>query len=462
MIATNAVGGALSAGFITRLQSNVESPDIVFRFQIDSATNLNEDLDAVESGVDVVDNSVFSDLDIIQIDNEFMLITDANPGPNTLTVTRGYKWNPAATHSNGTDIFLFNEHDVMSVSDLSIDPDLGSSECVVTVSNADQAWNIFLSDLTNHGNAGTIELEFAGLVESITLFSGVADHVEFDSDNMQASIYLVDRLAKILDQEINPTPTDQEFPTTNHPTNPLDWIWDLLTDEAGLDDTASTDNIDIDYASWDAVKTKVATKNSNMDMRLPRFHTYRSAIQLILYMWSCQAFITHEGKLGFAYMLNDAGAGDDTWADAQILRTVNGSPIDGNRVYTDLSELVNSLQTFFDYDFSANRTWGGSHTQTDATSIADYGISKLVEENNIIWHEAIASAQGAMDWQEAIHKDPKIFSVLTTYLYGIRSEIGDTIDLSDADYGFANKLMKIDKILRIDMDNFTITVLLRA
>lgn len=462
MITTNADGGALTAGTITRLQSRQAEAQMVFRFQTDSGTNLNEDLDAVEAGIDVVDSSVFSDDDIIQIDDEFMRVDDASLGPNQILVTRGHKWNPAATHSNGADIFIFNEYPTLNVSDLSIDPDMGASEAIVTVSNADQFWNIFLSDLTNHGNTGTLELHFTGFSENITLYTGVADHVEFDSDNMTASIYLVDSLSKFLDQEISPDPAALDL-VNGASTNPMDFIWDILVTEGGLDSTASSDNIHIDYTKWNDTKTKLTAQNANIGARMPRFTTYRETIQAILYLHSLRGFITHEGRIGFDYIDNDAVSGDDTWDEGHILRTVDGSPIDGHRVYTDLTGLVNWMQAFHGYDPSTDGyPWAGSKTQSDATSIAEYGQFNLSEANTLVWHDTLASATGGLDWIESIHKDPKVFSQITTWLNGIRSEIGDVIDLTDTDYGFANKLMKIEKILRIDMNNYTVTVLARA
>lgn len=72
----------------------------------DSGTNLNEDLDLVETGVDVVDSALFRIGDVIRIDSEQMLVTAITPGTNTLTVTRNYNGTVAAVHANGTDVYL--------------------------------------------------------------------------------------------------------------------------------------------------------------------------------------------------------------------------------------------------------------------------------------------------------------------------------------------------------------------
>lgn len=465
MITRNSAGGTLSAGFITKLQARVESPRIVFRFATDSTTNTNEAVDTVETIIDVVDNSVFSDNDIISIDDEWMLITNATVGANQIQVTRDYGITVAATHNTATDIYILNEYPVLNISDISVDNELGSSEAVVTVSNADQSWNIFLSDLTNHGNQAQIELKFDGLSENMTVWSGVVDHTEYEDDSMTLSIYLSQPIAKLLDTTIDPRP--EALIMVNGPDdNPLDFIWAILVDEGGLDSTASQANKDIDYASWSATQVKVGAQNIDIRARLSRSHTYRSAIQAVLYICSCWSFITHEGKIGFAYAANDAVAGDDTWTAAHILRTVDGSRIAGHRISTDVEEIVNDQFVSHEYIYTRGK-WqsdidGTIVNNQDATSQNDYGVHSLAEADTNIWHFDVASATGGSDWVEDINKDPKIFSSITTWLYGARIQPGDVVDLTDPDYGFTNKLMKIERILSFNMTNFTLTVLARA
>lgn len=71
---------------------------------VNASSNLNEDLDISETGVDVVSGAAYATNDVILIDLEQMLVT--NVAANTLTVTRGYNSTTAATHTNGTAIFI--------------------------------------------------------------------------------------------------------------------------------------------------------------------------------------------------------------------------------------------------------------------------------------------------------------------------------------------------------------------
>lgn len=458
MIARNTANGALSGPFIAKLQDPFESPRIIFRFGIDSTTDLNEALDDSETVIDVDDNSVFSDGDIISVEIEYMLVTDDDIGANQIQVTRAYGLSIADTHNIGQDIYIHAEYDVLDVTDISTDPDFGSSEAVAHLSNADQFWNIFLSDPTNHGNPASIELKFDALAENMYIYRGVVDHVEYGDRDMSIYLYLKDPLDKKLNEVIDPSFGALQLYIPSE--NPMDTIWAILVTEGEFDSTESQANVDIDWAKFDAVRTKLTAQNLSFTARIPRSHTYRSACQTVLYLASCWAFRTNEGKIGFAYAANDAGGGDDTWTQDHILDDVNGGRVDGNRPYTDASGIVNLQNTAWGYDIDL-KTWGGNEINSDGTSQNNYGTLTIVEADYIIWHDDAASTVGGSDWIESIYASPRIYSELLTWLNGIRSEIGDTIDLTDADYGWTNNLMKIERILSINMSDFTIAVLLR-
>ena len=70
------------------------------------ATQLNEALDASETGIDVDDETGITDAgDVILVDNELMLVSPTTDD-NTLTVTRGHSGTTAATHADNTLVRL--------------------------------------------------------------------------------------------------------------------------------------------------------------------------------------------------------------------------------------------------------------------------------------------------------------------------------------------------------------------
>ena len=73
-----------------------------------SGSLLNEGLDASETEIDVDSGAHFDVNQVIQIDNEFMLITSI--ATDTLTVVRGYQDTTAASHSDDTAIFILSNN----------------------------------------------------------------------------------------------------------------------------------------------------------------------------------------------------------------------------------------------------------------------------------------------------------------------------------------------------------------
>jgi len=77
---------------------------VTYTYTVCPNTVLNEDLDASETGVDVVDGSVYPAVPFtVQIDSEKMRVTAR--ATNTLTVTRGFEGTTAATHTTGATVY---------------------------------------------------------------------------------------------------------------------------------------------------------------------------------------------------------------------------------------------------------------------------------------------------------------------------------------------------------------------
>ncbi len=93
----------IGRGVLVINESGTYSVDCIPEELVDAATNLNEDLDISETGVDVQDGTKFSANDVIKIENEEMYVVSIVT--NTLTVIRAYNDTTAATHANGLDIY---------------------------------------------------------------------------------------------------------------------------------------------------------------------------------------------------------------------------------------------------------------------------------------------------------------------------------------------------------------------
>lgn len=101
--------------------------------------------------------------------------------------------------------------------------------------------------------------------ESITLYTGYVESVEFDEAEKTATLNCKDRISTFLDYPVQYVNAGQVFGVVYNAFNNYPYmttrynemilsaiIWDLLTTYAKLDDTENTGNSDIDYASWQA------------------------------------------------------------------------------------------------------------------------------------------------------------------------------------------------------------------
>ena len=129
-------------------------PDILDIY-INGLSDLNEELDNSETGIDVADGTKYATNDVIMIDTERMLVGSVSS--NTLTVTRGYLATlddpvPVA-HSSGAEIFIQqkvavkradeDQFSIASPPDVLWNPSFVSVEFATAPPNlADDSWQI--------------------------------------------------------------------------------------------------------------------------------------------------------------------------------------------------------------------------------------------------------------------------------------------------------------------------------
>ncbi len=112
-------------------------------------------------------------------------------------------------------------------------------------------------DLVEEVEGDSITLE----TEELPLFTGYVESADPDWDNRTVTLHLRDRLSLLLERKLQTISLGIIYPVwTNYynstgtvkqdPYIISDIIWNILTIYADFDDTASTANTDIDYASW--------------------------------------------------------------------------------------------------------------------------------------------------------------------------------------------------------------------
>lgn len=334
---------------------------------------------------------------------------------------------------------------VDTISNLSRTGNLPIGEILVTVMNTDGFWNTFISTEGEFTKTGSIEIYHAGDSEYMPLFTGEVMRATGIDEEMKMTLLIRDRLSAILDAPLGSANDLKDY--TDAARTPAELVWKILTEEAGFDTTINQSNTDFDFGSWGA--WQAATSANNLSFKALFYgNSIRSAIREILRMSQSFAWVTNEGKLAFEEKVNTSVAGDDTWTKEHILSNTPDPNID---------HIINDQHIYYNYSTFAGG-WESNHAHADFTSQGFYGVHPHTENTPIVWHNDLASATGAALWIDHLYDGKQVFTSVKVPWYGFRTQIGDIIDLTDADWGFSNDLFKVHEIEDINLDDYTITV----
>jgi hypothetical protein len=332
---------------------------------------------------------------------------------------------------------------VDSISNFATRGNLGTAEILITLTNTDQQWMNFIQTEGELTKAGVIDLYHFGDSEYMPIFTGLVMAAEY-SDEGKVSLRLRDRFALLLDAGIGSISSPVDYSDTGR--TPAEIVWKILTEEVGLDSTETSNNPDIDYDLWNFWQAWCAT--AGLSFKAYIFgNSARSTIREVLRLSNSMGWISNEGKIAFDAM--PAGTvPDDTWTQEHILRTAPG-------VHVDF--IVNDQTTRFGWD-RASGTWEGFVSGSDATSQSNYGTHAIVEASALVWHDTAASATAGQGFVDDLYDGKYVTSRITVPWYGYRTQVGDIVDITDADYSFTNYYFKVFELSDINMDKYTITV----
>lgn len=364
-----------------------------------------------------------------------------------ISVTGGYKTKLESQANLPRIRFVFDGSNydsyVESVSSLRRDARLTSGTAIVQVANTDQTWNIFESTLTNFGKTAELRLYFSGDSEYIAYFTGTVEKVRYE--DASAYLYIRDKTAEMLEiplgSGLSPVVAMYDPLGPEVCYNPADMVWDLLTVYGGLDATASSANVDIDYDAWSDWYDDCDTKNYCLRARFTG-HSIRSALLAIAHRSNSYIWVNHAGKFDFAPPYSSAGqtfgTGDSTKVDLEISK----------------EDILNDLIVYYGYQ-PAHATWTGTQTDDDAASKAAYGDKGYTEESRIIWHHNVGSALSDAVYKVIGYKWPIKHILLETTMKGFVTEIGDIITVTESLKGLSNESVRIIEITSLNLTDGT-------
>lgn len=320
---------------------------------------------------------------------------------------------------------------VQKVGTIHRDDQLNTGVCMVKVSNADDTWSaLFYDDLTNMGAAASISLYWSGDAEYMPLMTGVVFDVKFRDPDCY--IYIKDRFSNLLKHPLgsgqNPL---EKFSVSQTPPT---LVWDILTDEGGLDDTANDTNTDIDWDSF--TQWAAGAWMSDIDVRA-RFtgQSIRSALLTVARLTTSMIWMDNTGKFRFAPNF--------TTGETMTVSTFLKLDID-----ISMENLINNYDVYYGYD-PAVPGWGsgGVYNGNDAGSESDYGATTHVIEDRTVWHDDAASAEAGSDVFLAKYADPLVVAnIACPSLNHFRTDVGDLITVTQAFKGISSDTFRLQAV----------------
>lgn len=338
----------------------------------------------------------------------------------------------------------YDDH-VFSISNISRFGNLGVGELVVRVINTDDQWNNFISTEGELSKSGQVNLYHAGDAEYMPMFTGEVVKAPTVPGQQMVDLIIRDRLAVKLDGPLGSPQDPKDYTDTGR--TPAELIWKILTEEADFDTTINQTNPDFDWLMFGDFQGYTSSQNLSVKAYFYG-NTIRSAIREILRISSGMGWITNEGKLGLTQADVSEVVGDDTWTREHIIEM---TPV------PNIENITNKQYTYWGYDYETG-SWEGNIELNDAVSQGHYGLHEAWEASALVWHDDQPSAVGGRDWIDSLWDGKRIECSITVPWYGFRMQIGDILDITDAEFGFNNDIFKVLAVENINFDDYTITV----
>jgi len=344
-----------TAAFATKIAAEFNEP--IFRFVYDGTIYDDFVMDApiISRGGDIVAGAAtitLSNTPRARIDGVGIAFVDSDP--DTITdsgsgfVTAGFQAGDKITVSGSTSndgtytvvtvaagTLTLNASDSLSVE--------GASALVTILS--EPVFNFFIADRINSlGKPCHLGFYFDGTLGYLYLMTGTVEEVSYNGATITLSIR--DKMAPMLENRIGSGQAPADYYTQRDPFNPATIVFNILTAWGGLDSTFSTDNIDINFTSWQAWFDRCTAHSYEVRARFPGM-TIQNALLRIGDLTNSFIWVDAEGFFQFTMFEPPyvAGAGDETF-DLD-----NSIDID---IDIDKSTVRNVMNIYYGHDPDAN------------------------------------------------------------------------------------------------------------
>ncbi len=268
--------------------------------------------------------------------------------------------------------------------------------------------------------------------ENLDIFTGKLDDIEYIGDT--AILKFRDKMGYIFDRKIGSEeePVDLYTAVADDGTDwsggksPADMMWYILTDSkyGGLDNTASSANVDINYTQFQTWETKMAALGFLLQGNFTG-QTIGDILSKIATMSHSTFFAEGDGLIYCRYWLDEidsAGSADhdlDNIFKPLTMRTGTG-------------DIINRVTVFWGYD-AATGNWS-DHVDKDTnvdledtTSQTNYGLRPRTYEDVNVWLPTAVAADAFGEKVIVWWADPRQEVEMDTGLMGFPHQLSDAM-----------------------------------
>lgn len=284
----------------------------------------------------------------------------------------------------------------------------------IPLANADQALNSFYNNLWTLNTSCELVITTTDSDQSFTVFKGFLLDVQYADE--KCILQMKDRLWKLSSKSVGISSVPVSFSSQI----PSDIGWTLCTCYGELDTTASSANVDIDYASFCKWAETFSRDSVNI---VARFEGTKiaEALSELANMTNSMIWTDRNGKINFAAKL-DTDSSDITFIDEWIIDVA---------VEIGTSRIVNKQHVYGLYDVDS-MDWFINVVNVDSSSISSYDVYEDTIKSDMVWYTSSVDMLVLAGRRTGTLKTPpKTFSIKTP-LMTIDSDIGDRIRFVDS------------------------------
>lgn len=301
----------------------------------------------------------------------------------------------------------------------------------IDLSNADQTFNFFLSDGTLLHAACSLQLGLSD--EYITMLAGTIDALRFRDG--KCSMTLVDKFKKLSDRRIGDLTTPTNYTGSDYMAHDLAWY--VCTSHGGLSALTSTNNPDLDYASFGSWTAVFSLDNIRMKAQFTG-QTTSEMLKKIAYLTQSAIWIEND-KLKFVRF---------SVADSSAMSFDDTTILDGETVM-DERTLVNKMYVGANYNVTS-MSYAITVNDSSSSSISRYGYKESIINEMFVWLADSNSALNFAQRKVLQGKELKPQINIDAPLQGAHITIGDTIAVTDAQIAVSDTYRIMNETINMD------------